>query len=603
MRRFLIVAVFAVAILGMLAPPVFAQAPAPKVTITGAFDQVTSGGQNFYDGNYSRNGDREWYSRVRFRPDFVFSVGRTSAVLGIEIDLMYGQTGICAGGPGKCYLAPGTSGLSAGTATNVYAPSGLGARSGTTGDIGLNSDVAGVLEVKWVYTEFDLTGKDSLLPFIPVLTVARAGAQPFGTLGNFRTDYATGDFAGVSAVTTFAPNLKTTLAYVIVEDSLAGLNRGGVNDTTGRASILNNTATGALNKTNNRGKDFAAIASAESTPIKGLDIKPVYSFFRAEGTTSGNARRNAGNALTLGGTRGDGGGGGMNGAGAFAGIIGCAAAAAAPVPGCSVAPPDGRENRHTVGIDMRWRSGPFSLDSTVLAQVGSHQTQALRPDTITNIDPYRVAWVEGYNSAWLIDVAGGWQAGPLLLEGRVIYSTGNDARDDLGKGIKYFEPLDLDTSFYAGWANILALGVDYYNGGGGQNGGMSTNVGYDRYGRAQFGVRATYAMTPALSFYSVVSPTWTAKQVSTVSSISTTTGARGYLADSNSFAKGDSSYLGTEADLGLTWRFAPNVAFDLVGAWLFAGSALDTAEIQNGVVVKKDAQDAWTSAARVRLSF
>ena len=44
--------------------------------------------------------------------------------------------------------------------------------------------VAGLFEIKWIYTEFDLTGKDSLMPFIPVLTVARAGGQPFGTIAN-----------------------------------------------------------------------------------------------------------------------------------------------------------------------------------------------------------------------------------------------------------------------------------------------------------------------------------------------------------------------------------------------------------------------------------
>ena len=33
MRKFLVTAVFSVALLGMLSPPVFAQAPAPKVTV------------------------------------------------------------------------------------------------------------------------------------------------------------------------------------------------------------------------------------------------------------------------------------------------------------------------------------------------------------------------------------------------------------------------------------------------------------------------------------------------------------------------------------------------------------------------------------------
>src|SRR3989440_12815852 len=102
MRRSVLTAVLAFVILAMLAPPVFAQAPAgppaPKVTITGTFDQMTTAGRNFYDGNFTRDNDREWYARTRFRPDFEFAVGRTKAVLGIEIDLNYGQTGSNDGG-------------------------------------------------------------------------------------------------------------------------------------------------------------------------------------------------------------------------------------------------------------------------------------------------------------------------------------------------------------------------------------------------------------------------------------------------------------------------------------------------------------------------
>jgi hypothetical protein len=70
--------------------------------------------------------------------------------------------------------------------------------------------------------------------------------------------------------------------------------------------------------------------------------------------------------------------------------------------------------------------------------------------------------------------------------------------------------------------------------------------------------------------------------------------------------KGDANYLGTEVDLGTTWRFAPNTAFDLVGAYLFAGEALSTRECDNnttGACHHKDQHDGWTVAARVRMSF
>src|SRR5215475_11222670 len=150
MRKRLVLALVAFLALLTTAPPSWAQVPAPKVTITGLFDQVTSAGRNFYDANYARDNDREWYARTRFRPDFAFAVGRTKAVLGIEIDLGYGQMGPNDGG------FPG----------NVTGASNC--KANTNGCLDINTDVGGMIEIKWMYTEFDLTGKDSLLPFIPV---------------------------------------------------------------------------------------------------------------------------------------------------------------------------------------------------------------------------------------------------------------------------------------------------------------------------------------------------------------------------------------------------------------------------------------------------
>src|SRR2546425_8083211 len=307
MRRWLVTAVFAFVILAMLAPPVLAQAPAPKVTITGTFDQITAAGRNFYDGNFSRDNDREWYARTRFRPDFEFAVGRTKAVLGVEIDLNYGQTGSNDGGfPGN------NTGQACGFAGGCKGAGSAG------GGLDLNTDVAGLFEVKWIYTEFDLTGKDSLLPFIPFLTVARAGGQPFATIANYKVYYANGDFAGLDLYTLFTPYIKNHFAFVVVEDQLAGGNRGA--DRQARS---------------NRGEDYAFIISPEFAPFKGLELKPMFSWFHADGVTNVSARRNAFNVRTVGQL--------MNNAAAFAGVN---------APGTTTAAGDAtmHEERYTVGF-------------------------------------------------------------------------------------------------------------------------------------------------------------------------------------------------------------------------------------------------------------
>src|SRR5438132_7082235 len=275
MRRGLVIAVLLLVVLATPGGPALAQTPPPepKISITGTFDQITSAGRNFYDGNFTRDNDREWYARPRFRPDFEFAVGRTKAVLGIELDLNYGQTGSNDGGfPGN------------GTGQACGFSGGCKGAGSAGGGLDINTDVAGLFEIKWIYTEFDLTGKDSLMPFIPILTVARAGGQPFATIANYKVYYANGDFAGVDLYSTFTPDIKNHFAWVDVEDQLAGGNR---------ALPVART---------NRGKDWAIIESPEITPFKGLDVKPMYSYFHADGTTAGAARRNATNIRTVGGT-------------------------------------------------------------------------------------------------------------------------------------------------------------------------------------------------------------------------------------------------------------------------------------------------------------
>src|SRR5436309_12672069 len=150
MRKFLVIAVFALVTVAMLAPPVLAQAPAPKVTITGLFDQTTSASSNVQDASFGHTSDKEWYATTRFRPDFTFEVGRTKAVMGLEIDLTYGQTSGCSGGPGKVATSASCAPLAG---TNSIYPN---QHAGNTADAGLDTDVSGVIETKWTHSEFGL---------------------------------------------------------------------------------------------------------------------------------------------------------------------------------------------------------------------------------------------------------------------------------------------------------------------------------------------------------------------------------------------------------------------------------------------------------------
>jgi len=547
MRRIFVLALAVIALVGMLAPGVYAQAPAapaPTFAITGFIDTMTTASHNLRDLNFTRAGDKEWYSRNRGRFDITGKVGTAIGVLGIEIDTAWGQVSAL---------------------DNNLAGGGVAAqRAGTTSGFDLNTDTQGSFETKWLYVEYDV-------PLIPFPTRMRIGAQPFATTYKLAT-LATGDFAGVNLVTTFSPNVKTNFTFVQIEEQLTGGGNGG------------NTAVGTTT-TFVRGDDFAIITSIEVTPIKGLDLRPLYSLFWAQGATHGNARVAVG---------------GIPGAGGTPTFVN------KPIGGDSRVfvghTATHEEWRHTIGIDARYRSGPLSVEPTFFYQFGTRDVD--NPFSVGTTNLIR----ESSISAYLFDLKAGYRVGPVLLEMRYLYTSGNRPMDQLSHDTNYYQPINTDTSYGAdGWGNIWALGIDYFNG---AIRTMGTGIGLDRYGRQQFGFKGTYSVSPELDLYTVVMPAWTAKAVDTDGThvIGGVMNCSSHSANSaanpqGAGCRGDSAYIGTEANLGLTWRFAPGLTFDLVGAYLFAGGALDTSEVINGVLTKRDSKDVYTGVARVRFSF
>jgi hypothetical protein len=136
--------------------------------------------------------------------------------------------------------------------------------------------------------------------------------------------YATGDFAGVHLRSAIRRNLVLNLTYGQVEEASTWLRDGFP-----------------------RGDDFAMVASVEITPFKGLDVRPIYSLFYADGTTNLNARLARG---------------GLN-------------------SGTGNYPPGFAEHRQTVGVDARWSQGAFYFDPTILYQFGKREVKTERNAT------------------------------------------------------------------------------------------------------------------------------------------------------------------------------------------------------------------------------
>jgi hypothetical protein len=512
----LILALAVLSLVAVLPADVFAQAaPTPQVTISGFIQQVTSYRHNYSatDLNFGRTNDTEWYARTRGRFDLTGQVGQVIGRLGLEVDAMWGQSGI-----NDCQGTHSGTNCAFDQNTDMSAGSSISGTSVST---------AGSIELRHLWTQFPVTGKDSLMPFIPVDTVGRFGGQPYA-FSYKGAVLATGDFGGVDLVTTITPNIRTQVIYTQIEEQV---------ETLARSSAVTGFGT--------RGDDHAILFGVDITPIKGLDIKPMYAYLFIDGLT-GQAR------LAKGGFSAGGGGPFSPGGslGRAAGLV---------------------ETRHTLGFDARWRMGPISIEPTLLYQFGSRESviTAGRLTAEGAVGTRRDADI----SAWLLDVRGGYRVGPLLVEGLFFWTSGNRARDQLTQNVNYYQPISTDTTYLATWAEILALNIDFNQG----LTSLGTHIGYDRYGRIGIGARVFYDLTPALTFNFKWNTQWTDKSVDTDGFLTAGAGLTPSIVDRVSLRsarpEGDSRYLGTELDLGFTWRFAPGVTFDAVYGYLITGPA------------------------------
>ena len=600
MRKMLVLSLALMALLGFVAPPdVFAQAaaPTPKATITGFIDNVGTWTQNMSTSDLSanRNRDNQVYGRTRGRFDIVGEVGQAKAVFGFEIDSYWGQTGFIDSNNG-----PGCATASSGAVT-------CGAvGTGSESSFDLNTDTQGNFQVKWLYTEFPM-------PLVPIPVIVRLGAQPAATAASYKlAPYFNGDFGGVNFYATFSPTFKTQFTYVAVDENLLGKGAFG--------PFLNTTQTGGTlqNKCINtagvivassgcqaqsRGDNWALIGSPEITVMKGLDIKPMLSTFRATGLTSSAARQGRGGVSILNG-------------GPFAPINSASISGGPGVGGADGAGTGVHENRHTIGIDARWRSGPWSVDPTVYYQFGTQEKwlQAGIAGSATN--PYGA--VGGKRSAdisaLLFDIRTSYQLGPLLLSHMVMATSGDQAKSNPYKKIGYYTPLDTDTGYLADWGTqIMSLGVDYYQIIGAANNNPGVSIGWDKYGRISTGVKASYAWTPSLTVGAGITPNWTWAKVDNDAYLVTGGGLQPSFYCRKTLTtctpQGDNQFLGTEFNLALTYRFAPGLVFDWAAGYMMADNAMAhryvNADYNVQAPVRRDIgiNPIAITTARVRFSF
>src|SRR5262245_29608600 len=435
------------------------------------------------------------------------------------------------------------------TVTN-FDGGGFGGNQG----LDIEPDEKAQAEVKWLYLEAPVTGPGSLLPFIPMPTIGRFGGQPARGHDYKPGILLSGDFPGITLETMWSPNVRSTLTYVQIDEALDPItNPGGT-------------------------EDWAIVASVEFDIFKGFSVKPTFAYARYD---NGNSSGNTGTFAR----------GGFN----------PNAAAQANMS----------TERYTFGGDIRWTTGPFSIQPTALFQWGKQQVAAGAIAGTTGTQEVDI-------KSFLLDLSAGFRSGPLNIEVRGAYTPGMDRTECVqtiagvcsgGDDIKTYEPINqASTNFWAGWSDLEASGIDY-NVSLRQTSSsqLGRSPSYDKYGRLIFGAALDYALTPALVFHLVTNVQWTDKDVDTGATLISGTGTGSFQPVAGSTTS--SNYLGNEWNVGFTYRFAPSVVFDLIGAYLIAGEARDHgpttgATAATGCVQAKcSAEDAYKISARVRVTW
>jgi hypothetical protein len=551
MRSSVVVILAILVVLGAGVSPSLAQAPAPKVTISGLVDFVTTAymgmAQQSQTGAISPNqpdvslgnAKNGWYSRERGVFTLTGEVGRVKGVWAIELDFQNGASNFNASSQPGSLTTAGPS------------------HTGTSAPFDLDTDIQGAVETKWLYLETPITGPGSLLSFIPVPTIGRMGAQPARGHDYKPGVLFSGDFPGVTLETRWAPNVRTTVTYAQIGEALDRFIAP------------------------NQKEQFAILASLEWDVFKGLTLKPTYAYGFWDGGNCGTANL------------------GTVGYGGYNPNSNCPSVTAG-----SVAAPGGvgrNIHRHYLGFDARWTAGPFSFQPTLIYLLG--EQQVLNRNGVLNDVDIR---------SFLLDTIGGFRAGPLLIEARLAYTPGVGANNDVQNGgggtIRTYQPINPGFNYMNGWSEIWKSGIDYTSGLLVNRGGMTLreSPSFDKYGRIFFGIAADYSLTPALTLTGITNFSWTDTSVDTKG---TSAAATGITPSTNPFTGGKERYLGNEWVARMTYRFAANVAFDLALSALITGDALNLQRTPAGFgcdtegVPTCQSRNVYKASARMRVTF
>lgn len=296
------------------------------------------------------------------------------------------------------------------------------------------------------------------------------------------------------------------------------------------------------------GDDYATGATVQLTPAKGIDVDLVFAFQRIEcqihngevpaGTTSGQS-----------------------------------------CPGATIRVHNANtvdiENRYFFGIDSRLKFGPFTLSPTFFYQLGQRR--------LINGNELDI-------NAFLVDVRAKFQQGPFSIEGKFVYTPGNEARDGLtGVGnddeINFFQHIAIDTVHRSvDWFETFGFDTDTTSEpifGFNDSRSLRSNLGFDQFGLLHGAIKAGYQATDKVGATLAVGYFGAAEDVGRPA-------RRGAAVLDTFNYTGRDKFIALEFDAVLSYKIFPRADVEVYFDYAVVGDALDLRDPVTGQIFESE---------------
>ena len=245
------------------------------------------------------------------------------------------------------------------------------------------------------------------------------------------------------------------------------------------------------------------------------------------------------------------------------------------------------EDRNWVGIDVQYQYGDFTLSPAAIFHFGSTDLMGGGSSDI---------------ASFLVDIEASYQTGPLVLKGRIGFTPGDEASDDLGDGstlnswqIVGTYVLQPSLSWFSLWGyrNIIIypLMFDYSS-----SRATDARMSFDQFGLMVVAARAEYTLnertllTGSLGFFNAAENVGRPARMGPISD--TVNPEFNYT--------GQDTHLGTEFDVELVYTLNSATDLKLWAAYSMNGNALNL-QMEDGSIA--EAGDTLGGGANLIYSF